>query len=348
MGVPVHVHMSLYLLLAWLGINGGLAKNDTVQELSLAVLLFLSILCHEGAHAFIARVLKVSTNDITLYPFGGYSQTVPTPPPLSEVCIALAGPAINLCIAYVLWGFIGQPDLFQLFSATEALPRLASANLILGAINLLPALPLDGGRVLQAVLFSLEIKNYPLLATAISQVLAVLAVIACLWLEQPVLIFIACLVATSAIQEHLRRKTAVALRDYTIRDVMIELPFLHILTHGSTLSGAVNLAFKVSQEWFPVFHGEKLLGFIEREDLLRTTAVSGEEQYLSDIMERDFLRVDIEDNLEEVCQSLGDVPAAVYRNGEFAGILLQEKIYEYVVISRLRAKSVEQYQKHED
>lgn len=138
-GIPVRVHWSLLVFLLFVAI----AERSLAGVLSM-VLVFGSVVVHELAHALVARGRGLPIGDISLYPFGGVAKLL-SPPKTSrdEIVVAVAGPAASLALAF---SFLALSPL----GAVAA--TLARVNLMLGVFNLLPALPMDGGRVLRALL----------------------------------------------------------------------------------------------------------------------------------------------------------------------------------------------------
>jgi len=140
-GIPVRVHLSLLVFLGmvavfWGGLNG----------LVLMVAVFGSVILHELGHALVARAKGLPIGDISLYPFGGMARLLASPQTTGvEIGVAVAGPLVSLVLGLGFWGLAA-------LSGSSALWLMAQVNLVLGAFNLLPALPMDGGRILRAVL----------------------------------------------------------------------------------------------------------------------------------------------------------------------------------------------------
>jgi stage IV sporulation protein FB len=157
-GSEIRIHLTFLLLLAWVAIsswsNGG--SFSALDSVLFIVSVFGCVLLHELGHAIAARRYGISTPDITLYPIGGLARLSRIPEkPLEEVVIALAGPAVNLAIAAILLAFGARLtlDVNQFATYGEAfMSRLAVVNLSLLGFNLIPAFPMDGGRVLRALL----------------------------------------------------------------------------------------------------------------------------------------------------------------------------------------------------
>lgn len=147
-GIPIRLHWSFIGvfggLAAWEGVRSGLAA---IQQPGLVfVALFGSVVLHELGHAIVARRYGVSTAHITLFPFGGLAAMDRVPAePIQELLVALAGPAVNYAVAAPL---LALAWVFQ----SEPLAALCALNLVMGTFNLIPAYPMDGGRILRATL----------------------------------------------------------------------------------------------------------------------------------------------------------------------------------------------------
>ena len=160
-GVDVYLHFTFLLMLGWFAISDAVAGRSLmagVWGLGFTVALFASVLLHEYGHALTARRFGVGTRDITLYPIGGVASLERMPDdPKQELWVALAGPAVNVAIAVALY-LIAQltgiwTPLSQLsLNSGSFIERLMLVNISLVIFNLLPAFPMDGGRVLRAIL----------------------------------------------------------------------------------------------------------------------------------------------------------------------------------------------------
>jgi Zn-dependent protease len=180
LGSEIRIHLTFLLLLGWVAIsswsNGG--SGSALDSVLFIVSVFACVLLHELGHAVAARRYGIATPDITLYPIGGLARLARIPEkPSEEVVIALAGPAVNVAIAAILFVFGAQPtlDVNAFDSYGEAFfSRLLVVNLSLVAFNLIPAFPMDGGRVLRALL-ALRIgrPRATQVAARIGQILAV-------------------------------------------------------------------------------------------------------------------------------------------------------------------------------
>src|SRR5262249_38130187 len=159
-GTAVRIHLTFFLLLAWIAAihwsRGG--APEAVDGVLFIIALFACVVLHEFGHIVAARRYGIRTPDVTLLPIGGVASLERMPEkPSQEIVVALAGPAVNLVIALVLMFVLGaQFDLSQMAQLEQAqtslLGRIAAANVVLFVFNLIPAFPMDGGRVLRALL----------------------------------------------------------------------------------------------------------------------------------------------------------------------------------------------------
>ena len=208
-GTVVRIHLTFLLFLAWIfaasyASNGKAAAFD---GLVFMVLLFLCVLLHEFGHIFTARAFGVATPYVTLLPIGGVAQLERIPEePWEEFLIAIAGPLVNVAIAIVLvlaFGATLQPSAASAVDnmAIPLVNRLAAVNVFLAVFNLIPAFPMDGGRVLRALLASkFGFVRATEIAASIGQVVAfALGFIGLMY--NPILIFIAIFVYLAAASE---------------------------------------------------------------------------------------------------------------------------------------------------
>lgn len=258
-GIDVRIHATFFLLLAWFGYvyyaEGG--YGAMVIGLSFIILLFVCVVLHEFGHALAARAYWINTPDITLLPIGGIARLERMPDkPWQELVVALAGPAVNVVIAFalfvVLGQFFGMGDLQEMTEGRgNLLTKLLAINVILVVFNLLPAFPMDGGRVLRALLaMRLKHASATQIAAAVGQAVAVLFGLLGLFGGNPFLIFIAVFVffgaraeASFAVYKENAEETHVA---------TIMRPMGPVLAPGMTVAEAVGLAMAGHAGLLPV------------------------------------------------------------------------------------------------
>jgi Zn-dependent protease len=155
-GIGVYIHWSFWLLPAWILLSAGGGLAGALASVVFVFAVFGCVVLHELGHALMARRLGIGTRDITLYPIGGVASLERMPRrPAHELAIALAGPAVNVLIAAALFGLlvvggIGTQGLLFDFAGGAFLANLLFVNVALVVFNMLPAFPMDGGRVLRA------------------------------------------------------------------------------------------------------------------------------------------------------------------------------------------------------
>jgi Zn-dependent protease len=208
-GIEVRIHLTFLLFLVWIWFSYYQVEgfSGAVQGVLFVLALFACVLLHEFGHAFAARGFGIATPDITLLPFGGVARLNRIPDtPWQELVVAIAGPLVNVVIAAVLIFVIhtsaGLEQLEYLESPrVELLAKLTTVNVMLVLFNLIPAFPMDGGRVLRALLaMAMPYARATQIAAWIGQGLAVVFAIFG-FLGNPMLIFIAFFIFVGARQE---------------------------------------------------------------------------------------------------------------------------------------------------
>ncbi|MDZ4801560.1 MAG: site-2 protease family protein [Bryobacteraceae bacterium] len=327
LGVAVRLHFTFVLLAVFLIVSGVQGGTPAILNSVYILMLFASVLLHELGHAVTARRFGIRTVDITLYPIGGVARLERNPRPAEELWIALAGPAVNVVIAAALWGVMRV-------APNDLLMRIATGNLILAAFNMIPAFPMDGGRVLRSVLskFSPEEVATRRAATA-GRALAILMALGGLVSGQFMLIFVALFVYLGATQETAAVEGRTLTHGVPVRDAMIT--DYRTLEHGNTIREAANLLLATSQHDFPVVMGGQVMGLLGRTALLRGMAEAGPDAYVAGIMDREYPRVGPMDELEEVLPVMAGTSCALVMDGErLVGLLTRENLSEFLILRK--------------
>ncbi len=337
--IPIRIHVTFLLLLLWLVF--GVDTPSPVIEGLFVVAVFLCVLLHELGHALVAKRFGVQTRDITLYPFGGVASIGSQPSAKGELAIALAGPLVNIVIALALYPWITLPDLTKPEAASISFPvRLFLTNIGLAVFNLLPALPMDGGRVLRATLTLLGLKKPTTVAARVSQALCILLAIAALVTKQPMLFVIAFIVFFGAMQEQVRTETKVIAHGFRVADATIPRERLESFTHGTTVSKALSTALTSLQPLYPIVRGDELLGVIFREDILEHAATHAD-AYVGEIITRALPSVDENASLDDALTALEQSNvhvASVTRSGEYVGLLVYDRLADFLLLHEIRQK----------
>ncbi len=272
-GIVLKVHVTFLALLAFVGWtyyqSGG--TEAALFGLAFVSLLFVCVLLHEFGHAFAARAFGIRTPDITLLPIGGVARLERMPEhPRQELIVALAGPAVNVVIALGLWlalGLsVGSGDLTTFGAQRDLAVQLLQVNVVLIVFNLIPAFPMDGGRVLRALLaMRFSHTKATVIAARVGQVMAALFVVAGFF-GNPFLVFIGIFVFSGAQAELSYAKMRAAATERTVGEAMITR-FQSFLGSQSVAEAAA--AVGDSQPIYPVTDDRlRVIGMVRRKDLL--------------------------------------------------------------------------------
>ena len=353
-GIRVQVHVTFLLLLAWIGFSIWSTQHDVgavLAGIGFVLALFLCVVLHEFGHALTARRFGVGTRDITLLPIGGVARLEKMPErPMEELLVAVAGPAVNVVIALVLGALLsamGQPLTLDAMAVggegggtPGVLQQLLGVNVLLVAFNLLPAFPMDGGRVLRA-LFAMRMP-YALAterAAAVGKLFAVLfAVVG--FFSNPFLMLIGVFVWFGATQESMAAQVRGVLDGITVAHAMIT--DYRTLAESDTLGHAVELLLAGSQQDFPVLHGNAVVGVLTRQSLLTALARREEHLAVGDVMTRPAPTATIDEPLEAALQRMQRSPLRtmpVLQQGVLAGLLTMENVGEFVSVQSALRRS---------
>ena len=349
-GIDVHVHATFLLLLAWFGLRYFREGGPAGAALGLASLLamFLVVVLHEYGHALTARRYGIATRDITLLPIGGVARLESVPrEPRQELAIAVAGPAVNVALALLLLAALvvtgGAPTPGELLSrdagaggARAILAWLLTVNVWLVLFNLIPAFPMDGGRVLRAVL-ALRSGDYTRAteqAARVGQFFAlVFGLVGLLVPGNALLVFIALFVWLGAAGEAAAVRTTTTLDEVATGRVMIT--DVRTVAPDEPLSRAVELTIAGFQQDFPVLENGGLVGVLTRNDLLRGLSAGGMGAPIGASMHREFQVASPDEPVEHAlarlrgcdCQAL-----PVVRGRELLGVLTAENVGEFMML----------------
>lgn len=288
-GIEVRIHATFVLLLgfyAWMGFLGGDWAGAQASVVFM-LLLFLCVLLHEFGHAFAARAFGIRTPDITLLPIGGLARLEKMPSsPWQELVIAVAGPAVNVVIVAGLVLITGEPlqgdRLLQLSGHEPLVVALLKVNCLLIAFNMLPAFPMDGGRVLRALLATrLRHSLATLVAARVGQGIAVVFALAGLGgfaglASNPMLLIIGFFVFMGAQQELIYAKMREAARRFRVGEIM-ETRY-DTLLDSLPLGELSAILLGSNQNVFPLVNEDlAFCGLAERDELLEAARNSPRE-----------------------------------------------------------------------
>ncbi|MCG8583588.1 MAG: site-2 protease family protein [Pirellulales bacterium] len=278
-GIGVHVHWSFFILPAlvvFATLAGGGGATAALWGVALIAAVFACVVLHELGHALMARRYGIGTRDITLLPIGGVARLERIPEkPSQEIAVALAGPAVNVAIAAALWcvlALLGTVSMWipMTLIGGSFLAQLLWINVLLVAFNLLPAFPMDGGRVLRAALATRlsRVRATQIaanIATAFAVVFGVMG-----FFGNPMLIVIAIFVFLAARAE----------AQFVERSAETRLPAeARAIDAGSVL-------FEPDLDEFEVVRDDEVIGKVTKADLLRLLCTGEGQRTLADVIDK--------------------------------------------------------------
>jgi len=350
-GTDIKVHITFLLLLLWLGAGaysaGGpaAALDSTVFTLA----LFGCVILHEFGHILMARRFGVRTPDVIVLPIGGVARLERIPDvPKQELLIAIAGPLVTLLIALVLYAglrlFGSMPPVPALDMTIETpfAERLMAVNFTLLVFNLIPAFPMDGGRVLRALLaMRVGLVRATRAAGTVGQVLAVTMGLIGLAKGEPILVLIAFFVFVGAAAEASAVETRAAAQGLDVGHMMVT-QFRTIPIHA-TLAEAVDLLLAGEQREFPVVDNlGRTEGLLTRDNLIRGLRERGPQSTVAEAMTSPAPTVapttPFQEGLERLRASGLPALPVVDGAGALVGLLTMDNISELLLIRRAVAR----------
>lgn len=341
-GIALYVHATFFILIAWVALAHWTQGRDLLAAAEAVVFilaLFGCVVLHELGHALTARKYGIRTRDITLLPIGGMARLERMPEePLQELRVAVAGPAVNVVIAAALFLWLQATGGFEPVSRITLtqgpfLQRLMIVNIILVVFNLLPAFPMDGGRIVRALLATrLEYTRATQIAAVLGQGMALLFGFIGFF-TNPFLLFIALFVWIGAAQEASLVQVRAALSGIPVRRAMIT--DFRSLAPEDTLRRAAEVLLAGSQQDFPVIEAGRVVGVLLRADLLAALAGQRHEAFVADVMRREVTALDSHEMLDVAFARLqqGQVRMApVMHNGALVGLVTMDNIGEFVAV----------------
>jgi Zn-dependent protease len=342
-GTEVRIHVTFVLLVAWFGVSAALKGGvpAAVDAVAFTLGIFGCVLLHEFGHVLTAKRFGIATRDITLLPIGGVASIERMPEkPSQEVLVALAGPAVNVAIALLLFALFGA-NLDAGYGTVAddkvgIVTRLAFVNVGLAVFNLIPAFPMDGGRVLRALLsMRLDKARATEIAAKIGRAVAFGLGFLGLF-GNPILLLIAVFVFLAATHE----TYAVELGEATKGAAMTEatITVFDTLDTRATVGRAVTMLLTSSQRAFPVEDAAgQLRGVLTQDGIIRALAERGPDTPVVDVMERDVATVNRRAPLSEAVARLqaGGLPlvGVVDDTGKVVGMVTRENIAEYLMVN---------------
>ncbi len=345
-GIDVRLHITFPLILVYGGLMYGL-RTGTLESALFGIVgfafLFVLVTLHELGHSFAAQYYGVPVKQIILSPLGGIAQLSEIPEnPVQEFVIAVAGPAVNVAI-FLLMGIAALAagfdpgnvlaaassfTVFTGFTFGALFTFVFFYNIILALFNLIPAFPLDGGRIFRSLLaLKLEYVRATVVASTIGQVIALLLGLFGIMNGAMFTVFIAVFIFMAARQETQMVRARSLLRSIKVQQVFSRS--VYVLKPESTVQQATNMVIFGNQRNFAIVDDDWLVGFVPHENLVGAMRTAAPHSFISTVMRSDIEPVSPDDELFDVLrrmESLSVEALPVASDGRFLGQISRRQI----------------------
>ena len=353
-GIGIFLHWTFLLLVAGLAAflyYQGESLQTTLYILGLVGGLFGCVVLHELGHALTAKYFSIPTRSITLYPIGGLARLEELPEdPMKEFWIAVAGPLVNVAIAVLLAAILlplGAPLGISAAYTVDAhlLTTLLWLNVGLAVFNMLPAFPMDGGRVLRALLaMRQDYARATRTAARVGQFMAVLFGFVGIISFNFILLFIALFVYIGAQQESQHAEFRAVARDTPVRKAMMTR--FGVLPPDATLGDAVDELLAGTDHDFPIVDEGRVIGMLSRQQLIEALRKHGRDYPVRDVADAKCTSLPVDAMLDEAFRQMQQSDCStvpVVDNGELVGLLTLENVGELIMVtSALQVRDAEE------
>lgn len=346
-GISLYLHWTFFILLVWIFFayyNKAHSWKDGLLAVAFVASLFTCIVLHELGHALTAKRFGCQTRKITLLPIGGVAQMEKIPEkPWQEFLVAIAGPWVNIIIAAILFVILastsGVPSLAKLedLNAGNFFYNLFVANIALVVFNLVPAFPMDGGRVLRSLLsMRLGRMRATRIASVVGQVFAAIFILVGIFFDFW-LVIIGTFIYIGARSEAAFEFVREDLQHYKVRDILMHKFTTFLPTEP--VSSVVKIVLDSQEKNFVVALNGEVLGILTQKELIRGLSEGNNQSAVSDFMEKKFLPLHSEMNLQEAYEQMtlqNQQVCPVIANGRLEGMLDMDNIIEFLLVRKFR------------
>lgn len=350
-GIGLFIHWTFSLLIAFIVFINYRTGYNAIQILWSVVFIlcvFVTVVMHELGHALAAKNYGIQTKDITLLPIGGLARLDRIPEkPLEELIVAFAGPLVNIILALITGSFITIPDnpealVAQLSAGVNASNFFLNfyiVNIVLAIFNLIPAFPMDGGRVLRALLaFKFKRHVATKIAARIGQFIA-MGFILIGFFSNPFLIFIGVFVMISAQMETEHTKSKFILKGFKVRDVLMTQ--YQTIDVNEPIKTATKLILDSQSKLYLITENGAPVGTLNRDQVILALSEYGENTVIRNVMNKNLIYLDIETLLEDILELVSSNKSnlmLVMDQGKLAGTLDTENLLEFLLIRAAKSK----------
>ena len=354
-GIKISVHWTFILLLFWFVMISWKAGHDVTQSfwsLIFILSIFVCVVLHELGHALTAKRYGCKTQDITLLPIGGIARMEKLPEqPAQELAVALAGPFVNVLIALLLLPLIrqhlnsgGLDVVTPTINNTNFLLNLFLVNVSLAVFNLLPAFPMDGGRVLRALLsFWIDRVKATRIAGSIGQLMAIGFILLGLFYN-PFLVFIGLFIILGAQTEMAYTESKSLLSGYTVHDAM--MTEFSLLKEDDPLSKAVQFILNGQNQDFLVMDDQqRITGSLNRNQIIKVLTTRNDTIPVAQVMNKNIHPMEPDASLDDVFQILQKNESSIVpimNRQKLLGAINLENVMEFIMIKKaIAAKKIQ-------
>ena len=348
-GIGIFIHWTftlLILFIIFINYKSGQNVNQIIWAVAFVLCIFITVLLHELGHALAAKNYNIKTKDITLLPIGGLARLERIPEkPLEELIVAFAGPLVNITLAFITGIFITIPDTSEQLmvelsngvNANNFFLNFFLVNFWLAIFNLIPAFPMDGGRILRALLsFKLQRHVATRISARIGQLLA-MGFIIFGFFTSPFLIFIGIFVIIGAQVEADYTESKFLLKGFKVHDVIMKQ--YPTMDANDTVKTAVELVLDSQNKNFLITEDGIPVGTLNRDQIIIALSKKGDDEFIYNVMDRNLVYLDSDSLLEnvfELIQLNKSRLMLVMENNKVVGVLDVENLMEFLLINDVK------------
>ena len=350
-GINISVHWTFLLLIGWVLLVNA-ERGNNIEYLTWSVLFILAVFAcvtlHELGHALMAARFGINAKNIVLLPIGGIASIEKFPEnPRQELAISIAGPVVNIIIASLIWlillpdtSFMETPHDISIMHGHDFLYNLRIVNIGLAVFNLIPAFPMDGGRILRALLgFKLNYIQATTIATNVGKIIAVIFIAAGILLINPFLPVIGVFIIFSAGAEeyYLRLKSLV--KGIKLNEVlMYDYNGLQV---NMTVKEAANILMSNHSKYFVLMDGAIPVSTINRLEIVKAISEMNYNEPLKKLVTKELDYLNGNQEVETVLEKLAHNDERIFpvmENNQFMGVVSLNHIIEYLLLNKVETK----------
>lgn len=348
-GIGIFIHWTftlLILFIIFMNYKSGQNVTQIIWSVVFILCIFVTVLLHELGHALAAKNYNIKTKDITLLPIGGLARLERLPEkPSEELIVAFAGPLVNITLAFITGIFITIPDTSEQLmaelsngvNANNFFLNFFLVNFWLALFNLIPAFPMDGGRILRALLsFRLQRHVATRISARIGQLLA-MGFIIFGFFTSPILVFIGIFVIIGAQVEADYTESKFILKGFKVHDVVMKQ--YPTIDANDTVKTAVELVLDSQNKNFLITEEGIPVGTLNRDQIIMALSKKGDDEFIYNVMDRNLVYLDSDSLLEkffELIQLNKSRLMLVMENNKVVGILDVENLMEFLLINEVK------------